>query len=195
MKLMDLLGDGLRFRVANRMIPKAPKYSFFDPTQEMLDKPLNIVGSIEKVVKYSEKMRANCAVYVPTGEHVVLGTVDGIIEVWDAQKLAVDKDLEYQQKELFMMHKEGTCIIDLSSSDDLLASLDSQSHVKVWNMKQGKCLKFFDNTHTKPVSCILLSRDNSFVYTAAEVIHQFGLKSGTVHKQFRGHDGAVNHML
>jgi len=44
------------------------------------------VCSIDKVVKYGESMRVNCATYTPDGVNLITGSVDGIIEIWDVEK-------------------------------------------------------------------------------------------------------------
>lgn len=48
-------------------------------------------------------------------------------------------------------------------------------------------MKIIDSTHTKPISSILLGFDPSTVFSASDVIQLYGLKSGNIHKHFRGH--------
>lgn len=53
------------------------------------------ISRIEKVIKYSEKMRVNCATFTPDGQNLITGSIDGIIEVWDPTKYSVRNDIEY----------------------------------------------------------------------------------------------------
>jgi WD40 repeat protein len=40
-------------------------------------------------------MRVNCATFTPDANSLIIGSIDGIIEVWDPEKLTLRNDLSY----------------------------------------------------------------------------------------------------
>ncbi|CAD8093423.1 unnamed protein product [Paramecium primaurelia] len=190
-RLLELIGDSLRHLNANKIITNN-KYDLFMGLGQQEQKVIQI-SRIEKVVKYSEKMRVNCATFTPDGQNLITGSIDGIIEVWDPSKYSVRNDIEYQVNDQFMMH--NNCIINLSANNELLVSLDNNGQVKVWKLKTGKCLKIIESTHPKQIASVLLGKDPQQIYIASDYIQLFALKSGITQKQFRGHSGLIQSMF
>lgn len=62
----------------------------------MQEKHDKVVQRVAKIVKYSEKMRIETAKFSPDGQHLITGSVDGILEVWDPATFKVRTDLPYQ---------------------------------------------------------------------------------------------------
>lgn len=40
-------------------------------------------------------MRVNCSVYTPDNQCLITGSIDGVIEVWDPEKMTLRTDLDY----------------------------------------------------------------------------------------------------
>lgn len=55
------------------------------------------ISKIDKILKYTEKTRIESAIF--TEDHLITGSVDGIIEVWDPKLLKVRDDLVYQRND------------------------------------------------------------------------------------------------
>lgn len=50
---------------------------------------------------------------------------------------------------------------------DLLASGDKEGCLKVWHIRTGKCVKRFDQAHSKAVTCVTFTRDAQKVLTGS----------------------------
>ncbi|CAD8084094.1 unnamed protein product [Paramecium sonneborni] len=190
-RLLELIGDSLRHLNANKIIINN-KYDLFMGLGNQEQKVTQI-GRIEKVIKYSEKMRVNSATFTPDGQNLITGSIDGIIEVWDPIKYQVRNDIEYQVNDQYMMH--NNCIINLNANNELLVSLDNNGQLKVWKLKTGKCLKIVESPNPKQIGSVLLGKDPQQVFIASDYIQLFALKSGITQKQFRGHSGLIQSMF
>ncbi|KII69099.1 WD40 repeat-containing protein SMU1 [Thelohanellus kitauei] len=77
---------------------------------------------------------------------------------------------------------------------DLLASGDSRGLIKVWRVETGQCVKRFDNAHNQSITCLLFSitKDHLFSGSTDCLIRCHSLKSGSILKEFSGHESFVN---
>lgn len=50
---------------------------------------------------------------------------------------------------------------------ELLASGDKEGCLKVWQIRTGKCVKRFDQAHSKAVTCVTFTRDAQKVLTGS----------------------------
>ena len=76
--------------------------------------------------------------------YLVIGGIDGLIEVWNYEKMEIDLDLPYQQKELFMLHRKAVLSLQFSQDDKLLGSGDQEGIIKIWKFSDGKKLREID---------------------------------------------------
>ena len=123
-----------------------------------------------------------------------------------------------------MMMEEATLALAFSRDSEMLASGSQDGKIKVWKITTGQCLRRFEKAHTKGITCLQFSRDNSQILTASfdttirYLISYFnskifllliywhflstifflrlhGLKSGKSLKEFRGHSSFVNNVV
>ena len=75
-------------------------------------------------------------------EYLALGGTDGLIEIWDFNKMKLDTvRLPYQGKELYMVHNSPILALDFSQDERLLVSGDKTGTIKVWKVADGKRLR------------------------------------------------------
>lgn len=50
------------------------------------------------VCRFGSQSHADAAIFTPDGQHLITGTVDGFVEVWNFNTCKVDTELPYQAK-------------------------------------------------------------------------------------------------
>ena len=131
-------------------------------------------------------------------QFLALGGADGLIEIWNHEPNALAK-LEYQNKQLFMVHEAPILSLDFSVSDSieklLLASGDSKGSIKVWKVLNGKCLRTIEVGLSEGqggvTSLKFEGSTNLYAVCLDRTIKVFGLKSGGMIKQFKAHDSYI----
>ena len=80
---------------------------------------------------------------------------------------------------------------------EMLASGSEAGQVKVWKITTGQCLRKFEKAHSKGITCLMFSKDNSQIISSSfdTTIRAHGLKSGKTLKEFRGHTSYVNNII
>eukprot|EP00828_Plagiopyla_frontata_P042030 TRINITY_DN6174_c0_g1_i2.p2 TRINITY_DN6174_c0_g1~~TRINITY_DN6174_c0_g1_i2.p2 ORF type:complete len:548 (+),score=109.35 TRINITY_DN6174_c0_g1_i2:140-1783(+) len=197
-RLMELLGQALKYQQYNNPKQKANlQLNIF--TGEVLkqqEEPPKIIDRIEKVVKFPQEAKCQMIKFSHNGKFVVVGGIDGIIEVWDSSTGKLRKDLDYQGEDNLMLHSSAIYSLDLTQDDDLLASGDVEGNIKVWRVATGRCLRKFEQVFgKKTVSCLQFGKDISHLLFSNEEIKVAGLKSGKIIKEFRGHTCLVNDLM
>lgn len=194
-RLLTLLSQSLKYQEQKGILPAGTSHDFFrgGAKRQRIDRedkpPRRTCGRI----KFNKKSTPQCATFSPNGQMIVSGSLDGFIEVWDIDTCKLRKDLDYQQKEKFMMHEKSVMCVEFAKDADLLASGSIDGQVKVWSIATGTCLRRLDHAHRESVSSIRFGFDNTRILTASHdrLIRLHGLKSGQALKEFRGHESHV----
>ena len=170
------------------------------------------------VIRFGSNAHADAAVFTPDGQHLITGTVDGFVEVWNYDTCKVNTDLPYQAKDKFMMHDDAVQCMAVSTDSELLATGARNGKIKVWRLASGKCVRKFPRAHEEGVGSVEFNLDSTqllsgssdmtarYVCVARRVgavalwrliapfslcrVH--GLLSGKLLKEFRGHTSYVN---
>ncbi|TNV86395.1 hypothetical protein FGO68_gene3514 [Halteria grandinella] len=129
-------------------------------------------------------------------EHMVLGGHDGLIEVWSYEHMSVDLKLPYQQQDLYMLHSKCVLSLAFSKDDKILASADSSGVIRVWKFAEGKKLREIEvqgGGSECGISSMVFATGNSQLIAGCmdKSIRVYGLKSGSMLKQFKGHDSFI----
>ena len=88
-------------------------------------------------------------------------------------------------------------LLFLFRDSEMLASGSEAGQVKVWKITTGQCLRKFEKAHSKGITCLMFSKDNSQIISSSfyTTIRAHGLKSGKTLKEFRGHTSYVNNII
>ena len=93
-----------------------------------------------------------------------------------------------------MMMEEAVLCLGFSRDSEMLAAGSEGGQIRVWKITTGQCLRKFEKAHSKGITSLQFSKDNSQILSASfdMLVRANGLKSGKTLKEFRGHTSYVN---
>ena len=96
-----------------------------------------------------------------------------------------------------MMMEEAVLCLGFSRDSEMLAAGSEGGQVRVWKITTGQCLRKFEKAHSKGITSLQFSKDNSQILSASfdMLVRANGLKSGKTLKEFRGHTSYVNSVM
>ena len=143
-------------------------------------------------IKLGKKAYPSCVLF--NKDYLISGSVDGLVEVFDpcTAKHAL---LDYQIKENFIF--VGSAVLSMTHSRDhqLLALGTEGGDLSVYEIASGKLIRLFSKAHSGGISSIQFSpTDKSKILTCSldKTTRIFGMNSGQLLKEYRGHDSYVN---
>ena len=79
-----------------------------------------------------------------------------------------------------MMMEEAVLCLSFSRDSEMLASGSEGGQVKIWKITTGQCLRKFEKAHSKGITCLMFSKDNSQIISSSfdTTVRAHGLKSG-----------------
>lgn len=66
-----------------------------------------------------------------------------------------------------MMMEEAVLCIAFSRDSEMIAGGSQAGKIKIWKIATGQCLRRFERAHTKGVTCIQFSKDNSQILSSS----------------------------
>ena len=156
-------------------------------------------GNIESVpktkgkkIKLGRKGFPKCVIF--NKNYIITGSVDGLIEIFDPIT-AKHARLEYQQKQNFILVESSILTMANNLDHTLIAVGTMNGCLSVYDIESGKIIRSFPNAHSQGISNIQFNPiDKSKILTCSldKTARIFGLNSGQMLKEYRGHTSFVN---
>eukprot|EP01010_Urceolus_cornutus_P002709 NODE_349_length_1749_cov_188.419412_g283_i0.p1 GENE.NODE_349_length_1749_cov_188.419412_g283_i0~~NODE_349_length_1749_cov_188.419412_g283_i0.p1 ORF type:complete len:535 (-),score=166.78 NODE_349_length_1749_cov_188.419412_g283_i0:143-1690(-) len=194
-RLLTLLNHATKWQQYAGLLPAGKRFDMFRgiaPT---------VADTVERhpthccrTIKFGSKSHCEVARFSADGQFFATGSVDGFVEIWDYETGRLRKDLKFQEQDHMMMHDDSVLCLNFSRDSEMLASGSNDGMLKVWKVLTGQCLRRIERAHTQGITACAFTRDSSQVLTASFdlTVRMYGLKSGKVMKEFRGHKSYIN---
>lgn len=194
-RLVTLLAQALKWQAHTGTLPRGGRYDLVRaaaPRPRDLDDALpNAAGA---VINFGSS-RASSAAFMPDGSGLIVGSADGLIEVYEDGNGRIRNDLAYQARDEFMMHDDAVTATAVTRDSELLATGSRDGAIKVWNIAAGACVRRFPKAHGDgSATALAFSRDGGQLASGGDdsVVRVHGLRSGKALREFRGHTSYIS---
>jgi WD40 repeat-containing protein SMU1 len=188
-RLLALLGQALKYQQSQNLIPAGVPFDLLRNTRKSAKKdseeriPKRAAGD----VRSTSKAKVDAIAFSPSGECLVTGSAEGIVEAWDVDTGKLKGDLDYQTRGEFINLEDTVLCTAFSRDGDLIATGSKTGQIKVWKLSTGACVRAFGQAHPQGITSLTFSRDGTQILSASydQTARIHGMKSGKALKEFR----------
>lgn len=158
-QLLNLIGQALMWQKHKGWIPEnATSYDLLKSQMKRLPshETTGIPSVLFKTVKYSNETLVECAQFSPDGQFIVVGTVDGFIEIWDLDGKLKETTLSNQEIITMSMEASVTCLA-FNNLGTMVVSGSGLGTISVWNILTGQCIRSFNDILSKDTQSVSIT--------------------------------------
>lgn len=194
-RLLAVIGQSMKWQQHLGLLPPGMKYDIFRaaaPSRK--DTKERVTKKLSQTVRFASGTHPTAVTFSPDGQHLIAGSNDGLVEVYDFDTGKVDTNIEYQEKEEFIMLDDAVMALACSPDGDSLAAGCRDGSVSVWDIHTGRRTKLLPSPHPDSITTVCFSRDCKQLLTGSldGLSRLHGLVSGKMLKEFRGHSSFLN---
>jgi WD40 repeat protein len=143
-----------------------------------------VKGSLRQKLLLNHLSPVFCAAFSPDGTHIVSGSFDGTVRVWDASTGAVIRTLKG--------HTDRVQSVTFSPDGTRIVSGSGDDTVRVWDVSTGAIVHNIKG-HRALVNCVAFSPDGTWIVSGSwdETVRVWDASTGTVIRTLEGHTGLV----
>eukprot|EP00347_Sterkiella_histriomuscorum_P009760 403339996 len=199
-RLIQLITQGLAYEKmqANPSAFQMKQYQEFSVNNKIskqVESRIPFAQKISSYKKFSGDFQVQTITISHDSKYLVIGGKDGLIEVWNYDKMELDMDLPYQAKDLFMLHRRAVLALSFSQDDKILASGDQEGLIRIWKFSDAKKLREIDTQggEATGICAIALTSNNSQLVAGCldSSIKLYGLKSGNLMRDIKCHQSFI----
>lgn len=117
-----------------------------------------------------------------TGGRLALGSIDGLVEIYETLQYTLDTTLKYQAEGVMIYHDESVQHAVFNNTDEIIATVDIKGLIKVWNMESGRLLRKIATNI--PVSHCIFGNDPAHFLVAHQNVQLYGIRSCNILKEY-----------
>lgn len=193
-RLLALLGQAIKWQRYTGRLPAGTSFDVFRsaPPLRREEEDSACTAQVGRVA-FGTETRAEAVAFSHDGAHIITGSSDGFVEVWDSETGKLDSRLAYQSRDELMMHDDAVLCLATTDDSAVLATGCKGGSIKVWELASGTCLRRFDKAHSGGVASVQFTRDGMQLLSGGSdgLARMHGLRSGQTLKEFRGHSSFV----
>ena len=196
-RLLSIITQSLKYQKISGVLSRGSTYNLLNNDKAMSKYSINekVIHKYTNIIEFGNNTPL-CCMFSPNGEHLVTGSSDGFIEIWDYNTGKLRSDIVSQKNNELMLHSEnvGITCINFSNDNELLITGGNDGSIKIWKLYLGKCVCEFKNAHDKGITSVMFNNDGTQILSSGldGDIKIYGLKSKRILKTFHKHTSFVN---